>query len=178
MDVAGRGEWAFVLVTGFFAAVPEFLLAVGLVAAFAVALPVFPVASKDGLSSYVLPVLALSIVPAASLARIVRVEALRVLGEDYMRTAEAKRLPARLRYLRHALPNLLTASLTIGGLLLTSLIAGTVLIENVFAWPGLGSTTPVAASCRPSPPRTIRSCRASCSSTVSRHSASPSPWMS
>ncbi|MFE3898809.1 ABC transporter permease [Streptomyces sp. NPDC059153] len=135
-----RGELAFTGVTGFLGAVPEFLLAVGLIAAFAVAWPVFPVASRGGMDSYVLPVLALTVVPAATLSRIVRVETLRVLGEDYMRTARAKRLPARLRYLRHALPNLLTSSLTLGGLLFSSLLAGTVLVENVFAWPGLGTT--------------------------------------
>jgi peptide/nickel transport system permease protein len=135
-----RGELAFTTVTGVLGAVPEFLLAVGLVAAFAVALPIFPVASQGGPSSYVLPVLALTVVPAATLSRIVRVETLRVLGEDYMRTARAKRLPARLYYLRHALPNLLTSSLTLGGLLFSSLLAGTVLVENVFAWPGLGTT--------------------------------------
>lgn len=135
-----RGEAAFSAVTGVFAAVPEFLLAVGLVALFGVVFPVLPVASRGGPDSYVLPILALSLVPAVALARIVRVETLRVLGKDYMRTAEAKRLPASLRYVRHALPNLLTSTLTIGGLLLTSLLAGTVLIENVFAWPGLGTT--------------------------------------
>ncbi|WP_214409234.1 ABC transporter permease [Sphaerisporangium fuscum] len=135
-----RGELAFTAVTGVFGAVPEFLLAVGLVALFAVAFPLLPVASRGGPSSYVLPILSLTLIPAAALSRIVRVEALRVLGEDYMRTARAKRLPARLVYLRHALPNLLTSSLTLGGLLFTSLIAGTVLIENVFAWPGLGTS--------------------------------------
>ena len=65
---------------------------------------------------------------------------LAVLGEDYMRTARSKRLPARLEYLRHALPNMLTATLTIAGLLLAALVGGTVLVENVFAWPGLGTT--------------------------------------
>ena len=135
-----RGELAFAATTGVLAALPEFLLAVGLVAVFAVWWQVFPVAGQSDLSSYVLPVLSLTVVPAASLSRVVRVEALRVLREDYMRTARAKRLPARLVYLRHALPNLLTSSLTIGGLLFTSLLAGTVLVENVFAWPGLGST--------------------------------------
>ncbi|OKJ39110.1 ABC transporter permease [Streptomyces sp. CB01580] len=135
-----RGELAFTGITGLLGAVPEFLLAVGLIAAFAVTWPLFPVASRAGLDSYVLPVLALAVVPAATLSRIVRVETLRVLGEDYMRTARAKRLPARLRYLRHALPNLLTSSLTLGGLLFSSLLAGTVLVENVFAWPGLGTT--------------------------------------
>ncbi|GHF97266.1 ABC transporter permease [Streptomyces hydrogenans] len=135
-----RGELAFGSVTGALAAVPEFLLAVALVACFAVAFPLFPVASRGGPDSYVLPVVALSVVPAAALARIVRVETLRVLGEEYMRTAYAKRLPARLRYLRHALPNLLASSLTVGGLTLMALLTGTVLVENVFAWPGLGTT--------------------------------------
>ncbi|MRT44982.1 ABC transporter permease, partial [Xylella fastidiosa subsp. multiplex] len=78
--------------------------------------------------------------PAAVLARIVRIEMASVLNADYIRTARAKRLPPRRIYLRHALPNAVTASLTIGGLLLSSLVAGTVLVENVFAWPGLGST--------------------------------------
>ncbi|WP_157248532.1 ABC transporter permease [Nonomuraea typhae] len=134
------GELAFTSTSVFLAAIPEFLLAVGLVYGFAVQLAWFPVAGRDGLSSYVLPVLALSIAPAAILARIVRVELLSVLGHDYIRTARAKRLTARLVYTRHALPNALTATLTLAGLTLTSMVVGTVLVENVFAWPGMGST--------------------------------------
>ena len=87
-----------------------------------------------------LPVLSLAIGPAAILARIVRVEMVTVLEADYIRTARAKRLRARRIHLRHALPNALTSALTLGGLLLGSMVAGTVLVENVFAWPGLGST--------------------------------------
>jgi peptide/nickel transport system permease protein len=63
-----------------------------------------------------------------------------VLEADFIRTARAKRIPARSVYLGHALPNALTASLTLGGLFLSAMVAGTVLVENVFAWPGLGST--------------------------------------
>ena len=132
-------ELGFTTTAGAFASIPSFLLAVGLVWLFAVSFRVFPVAGRDGLSSYVLPVAALAIAPAFALARIVRVEGLRVLGQDYMRTARGKRLPPRLVYVRHALPNTLTATLTIAGLLLGGLIAGTVLVENIFAWPGLGS---------------------------------------
>jgi peptide/nickel transport system permease protein len=88
----------------------------------------------------VLPVLALAIGPAAVLARIMRVETLAVLQADYIRTARAKRLSSRVLYLRHALPNSLTATVTVAGLLLGGLVAATVLVENVFAWPGLGST--------------------------------------
>ncbi|MFD5829487.1 ABC transporter permease [Lentzea sp. NPDC060358] len=134
------GELAFTSSSVVLAAIPEFLLAVGLVSFFAVTLNLFPVAGNDAPGSWVLPVLALAIGPAAVLARIVRVELLSVLGNDFVRTARAKRLPARLVYLRHALPNAVTATLTLGGMLLASLVAGTVLVENVFAWPGLGST--------------------------------------
>lgn len=133
-------ELGFVASSNALVAVPGFLLAVGTVWVFAVLLGVLPVAGKSGPESWILPVLALASGPAASLALIVRVEMLRVLGQDYMRTARAKRLPARLLYLRHALPNMLTAALTLGGLLLGGLVAGTVLVENVFAWPGLGTT--------------------------------------
>jgi peptide/nickel transport system permease protein len=134
------GELAFTSTSVFLAAIPEFLLAVALVYVFGVKLGWLPVAGRSGAGSYVLPVLSLAVAPAAVLARIVRVELLSVLGNDYVRTARAKRLPARLVYVRHALPNALTATLTLGGLLLTSMVAGTVLVENVFAWPGLGST--------------------------------------
>jgi peptide/nickel transport system permease protein len=133
-------ELGFTAVTGVLAVVPEFLFAVGLVVVFAVGLKLLPVAGRAGPGSYVLPVLALAVGPAAALTRIVRVEALTVLGTDYLRTARAKRLPPHLLYLRHALPNLLTSALTIGGLLLTGLIAGSILVETVFAWPGLGAS--------------------------------------
>ncbi len=120
--------------------IPDFLVGVGLVYVFAVTLAWLPVAGNDTLSSYILPVVALALGTSAVLARIVRVETLAVLETDYIRTARAKRLPALRINLVHALPNAVTATLTIGGLLLSSLIAGTVLVENVFAWPGLGST--------------------------------------
>jgi peptide/nickel transport system permease protein len=107
---------------------------------FGVRLGLAPIAGRAGPDSYVLPVLALALGPAAVLARIMRVETLAVLDADYIRTARAKRLPDRRLYLRHALPNSLTATLTLAGLLLGGLVAATVLVENVFAWPGLGST--------------------------------------
>ncbi|MDH2412906.1 ABC transporter permease [Nocardioides sp. CER19] len=135
-----RTELAFAGTSVVLGAIPDFLLGVALVAVFAVNLGWFPVAGRDGASSYVLPVLALAIGPAAVLARIVRVEMLTVLETDYIRTARAKRLPALRIHLRHALPNAVTATLTLGGMLLASMVAGTVLVENVFAWPGLGST--------------------------------------
>jgi peptide/nickel transport system permease protein len=101
---------------------------------------VLPVAGRGGADSYVLPVLALALGPAALLARIVRVETHRVLDENFIQTARAKRLPPMRIYVRHVLPNALAATLTVAGLVLASLIAGTVLVENIFAWPGLGTS--------------------------------------
>ncbi|WP_456694827.1 ABC transporter permease [Aeromicrobium sp. P5_D10] len=133
-------DLAYTSVSGLFAVVPEFLIGVGLVYLFAVQTQLLPVAGRDGPSSYVLPVLALSIGVSAGMSRIVRVEALTVFDQDYIRTARAKRMSGARLYLRHALPNLLTSSLTVGGIVLGSLIAGTVLVETIFSWPGLGLT--------------------------------------
>jgi peptide/nickel transport system permease protein len=62
-----------------------------------------------------------------------------VLQQDYILVARSKRLPAPRVYARHALPNLLTAALTLGGLQLGAILTGTIVVENVFAIPGLGT---------------------------------------
>ena len=129
----------FTSATSILNTIPEFLLGVGLVFVFAVTLKLLPVAGASGWPSLVLPALAIAIGPTAGLARIVRVQTDVVLAQDYMRVARAKRLPTWIIYLRHALPNLLTAALTIGGLLLGTLVASSVVVENVFARPGLGT---------------------------------------
>lgn len=133
-------EISFTATTVILSSIPSFLLAVGLVWLFAVQLGWLPIAGRTGADSYILPVLALALGSAATMTRLLRVELLSVLGNDYVRTARAKRLPSRIVYLRHALPNALTTTLTLGGILLTGLVAGTVLVESVFGWPGLGST--------------------------------------
>ena len=135
-----RTELGFTTTSVVIGLIPDFLVGVGLVYVFGVHLGWLPVAGNDTPSAYVLPVLALAIGPAAILSRIIRVEMVAVLEADFIRTARAKRIPARNVYLGHALPNALTASLTLGGLILSAMVAGTVLVENVFAWPGLGST--------------------------------------
>ncbi len=145
MAVATRGgrrrglELGFAVVSVVLAAIPEFLLAVGLVYVFAVSLGWFPVAGSSGPLSLVLPVAALAVGPIAVFSRLIRVEILSVLSQDYIRTARAKRLLPRRIYTRHALPNAMTSTLTLTGLLLAGMVTGTVLAENVFAWPGLGT---------------------------------------
>jgi len=139
-----RADGLFNLSSGILTAMPEFVTAVILTSLFAVMLNWLPVAGISGPTSWILPVAALSIGPAAALARIIRIEALKVLAQDHMRTARAKRLGWRRLYLGHLLPNCLTAAFAVGGLLMRSLIAGTVLVENIFAWPGLGSALVLA----------------------------------
>lgn len=133
-------HFAFTVLAGLISVIPEFLLAVGLVFVFAVSLNWFVVAGQSGLDSYVLPVASLAAGPTAMIARLLSVETGRVLREDYVQTARAKRLAPSVIYLKHVLPNALAATLTVSGLLFGGLIAGTVLVENVFAWPGLGAT--------------------------------------
>jgi peptide/nickel transport system permease protein len=142
---------AFTGLTGVMVAIPEFLLATLLVFLFAVTLPFFPVAGKSGASSFVLPAAALAIAPTALLARIIRIETVKVLASDYMRTARSKHLARNRFYLRHVLPNSLTSAITIGGLVFGSLIGGSVVVENVFGWPGIGTTLVQAIQARDYP---------------------------
>jgi peptide/nickel transport system permease protein len=138
----GRGEAGrvvFVAATGLGNSTPDFVWATLFSVLFVVDLKLFPVAGDNGFASHVLPVAALVIGPTATLARIVRVEALKVLDSEYVLAARGRRLPSWLLYFRHVLPNMLTAALTFTGMVFSGLIAGTVLVENVFAWPGLGT---------------------------------------
>ena len=134
-----KTELSFTAATSVLGSVPEFLAGTFLVYIFAVWLGILPVAGTDGWQSLLLPVLALSLRPIAVLSRIVRVETLNVLSQDYIRTARSKRLPTPLIYLRHILPNVLTAALTIGGVLFAGLIGGGVVVEAVFARTGVGT---------------------------------------
>src|SRR5262249_41546422 len=134
-----RGELIFGAVTSVLGAVPEYLAATFLVFIFALKLAWLPVAGSDDWNSIVLPALAVAITPTAHLSRIVPVTTLNVRPRDSIRPPRSKQLPRRLLYFRPVLPNVLTAALTIGGLIFASLIGGAVIVENVFAWPGLGT---------------------------------------
>lgn len=133
-----RTDGSFTFVTGTVGATPEYIIGTLLVLGFAIKLGWLPAAGAETLSSMVLPVAALVLPATCVMARIVRSEARNVLAQDYMRTARGRRLPPLRLYARHALPNLLTATLTLGGLILAGLLGGTVVVESVFAWPGIG----------------------------------------
>ncbi|WP_433518182.1 ABC transporter permease [Nonomuraea sp. CA-143628] len=143
----GRRKWldvAFGMVTGFLDSIPGYIMASFLVVTFALGIglvPLFPPAytPRFGAASFVLPVVAIAIGPICTISRVVRREMAVVLETDYMRTARGWRLPALRRHVRWALPNLLTTTLTLSGLILTGMVGGAIIIESVFALPGLGS---------------------------------------
>lgn len=127
-------------------AVPDFWLGLLLILVFGVTLRWLPATGFPGWSHGLLPGLAALIMPAVSLAlpqaailaRITRSAVIEAASEDYMRTARAKGLAARTAIWRHALPNALIPVITIMGFQFSYLLAGTVVVENVFTLPGLG----------------------------------------
>ena len=121
--------------------IPNFWMGPLLILVFSLWLGWFPVSGRDGLASLVLPALTLGTAMAAILSRMVRATLLEVLSEDYIRTARAKGLGEREVVLRHALRNTLLPLTTLLGLQLGALLAGAVITEIVFAWPGIGQLT-------------------------------------
>lgn len=98
-----------------------------------------PAAAWDALRHLVLPAIALGTIPLAIVARITRSSLLDVLGQDYVRTARAKGLPAGPVLLKHALRNAMLPIVTVVGLQVGALLGGAVLTETIFSWSGLGS---------------------------------------
>lgn len=119
--------------------VPSFVLAYLLIIVFAVQAGLLPVAGRGGWEHLVLPVLTLTLATTASMMRLTRSSMLEVLGEDYMRTARAMGLPWRSVVFQHALRNALIPVVTVAGLVLAGFVTGTVIVETVFAWPGVGT---------------------------------------
>lgn len=118
--------------------VPSFVLAVLLQYVFAVRLQWFPVAGWEGISTAILPSLALSAVVIATVARYIRAEMIEVLSSDYILLARAKgNSTSRVLY-GHALRNALIPVITILVPMLASILTGTLTIENIFGVPGLG----------------------------------------
>jgi len=141
-----RSEVAFGGLTSMAGAIPDYVWGTILIFVFAVSLGTLPASGSGGIEYLILPAFALGLPMVANIARIVRVETLNVLAQDYTRTARSERIPGWRLYLRHALPNVLTATLTTGGLIFAGLIGGAVVVETVFARPGLGSALVTAVT--------------------------------
>lgn len=121
------------------ASFPSYFMAYVLIIAFAVRLDVLPVFGFGTPAHLVLPAITLALGPAATLSRLTRSAVLEVLGEDYVRTARAKGIRPRVVLARHVLRNAVVPILTVAGLSVGHLLGGSLIVEFVFAWPGLGS---------------------------------------
>lgn len=120
------------------ASLPSFWLAYLLILLFAVHLRWVPVAGRGGPEHLVLPALTLALGSIARLTRLTRASMLEELGQDYVRTARAKGLPGWTVVTRHALRNALNPLVTLTGMQVGQLLAGAVIVETIFAWPGIG----------------------------------------
>ncbi|CAO3416310.1 ABC transporter permease [Azospirillum endophyticum] len=143
----GRGgDWAVLGFAQLGVSMPSFWIAILLILLFSLTLHWFPAGGFPGWSSgigpalhaLILPALALAVPEAAILARVTRTALLDTLGEDHVRTARAKGVGRMAVLLRHALPNALIPVATVLGLQISFLVAGAVVVENVFTLPGLG----------------------------------------
>jgi peptide/nickel transport system permease protein len=132
-------------------AIPNFALGPLLITLFSIKLGWLPVSGRGGPLNYILPAATLGAALAAILTRMVRGAMLEELSADYVRTARAKGLPTRTVLIRHALRNALIPIITILGLQFGTLLAGTIVTETIFSWPGIGRLTVMAISSRDYP---------------------------
>jgi peptide/nickel transport system permease protein len=118
--------------------VPNFWLALILIIVFAVNLGWFPSFGRDQASSVVLPAFALSVFTMGQLVRLTRSAVLEIRAEDYIRTANSKGLRPRIIYFRHVLRNAAIPLVSILGVQFGYLLSGSIYIETIFSWPGIG----------------------------------------
>jgi ABC-type dipeptide/oligopeptide/nickel transport system permease component len=127
---------------------PNFALGPVLILFFAIKLGWLPVSGSGTLAHLVLPAITMGGALAAILTRMVRTAMLEELGQDYIRTARAKGLSERTVVYKHALRNAMVPVLTVIGLQFGALLAGTIVTETIFSWPGIGRLTVQAISNR------------------------------
>jgi peptide/nickel transport system permease protein len=139
-----RGKWddkVLSVVSLFGLSFPNFALGPILILFFAIKLGWLPVSGSGTLANLVLPAITMGGALAAILTRMVRTSMLEELGQDYIRTARAKGLPERTVVYRHALRNAMLPVLTVLGLQFGALLAGAIVTEKIFSWPGIGRLT-------------------------------------
>jgi len=149
-----RGKWvdsAIGVFSLFGVSLPNFALGPLLILVFSILAGLLPVSGRGGISHLVLPAVTLGGAFAAITTRMVRASMLEELQQDYVRTARAKGLPESVVLFRHALRNGLLPVITILGLQTGTLLAGTIITETVFAWPGMGRLTVQALNARDYP---------------------------
>ena len=148
----GKGaDHAVAVLTLLGLSIPNFALGPLLILVFSIEIGWLPVSGRGGFSHLILPAITLGAALAAILTRMVRSSMIEELGADYVRTARAKGLPERQVLYRHALPNALVPIVTILGLQFGTLLAGTIVTESIFSWPGIGRLTVQAIQARDYP---------------------------
>jgi len=130
---------------------PPFVVALFLLYLFGFHIQLFPLGGYGTWMHMVLPAITLGIRPAALLARITRSGMLEVLRQDYVRTARSKGLREQIVIGRHALKNTLIPVITVMGTQISGLLSGSVVVEAIFAWPGMGHMSVEAISARDFP---------------------------
>ncbi len=131
-------DHAMMLTTLIFASMPSFWLGLILMLTFSVKLGWLPAVGRGGFSYLILPALTLAATPTALIARLTRSSMLDVVEEDYIRTAHAKGLSEEVIVWKHALKNAMIPIITVIGIQFGGMMGGSVVIESVFAWPGVG----------------------------------------
>jgi ABC-type dipeptide/oligopeptide/nickel transport system permease component len=139
------------VLTLFGLSVPNFALGPILMLVFSVILGWLPVSGRGGISHIILPAVTLGAALAAILTRMVRSSMIEELSSDYVRTARAKGLSESAVLFRHAFRNALIPILTILGLQFGTLLAGTIVTETIFSWPGIGGLAVSAIQARDYP---------------------------
>ena len=136
-----RGTWIdslvkFIAVLG--QALPSFWLAIMAIQIFAVSLKLLPTSGTGGPDHYILPILTMSFFMLPIMMRLIRSSMLEVLDSEYVKLARIKGLAERWVIWKHALRNAIIPLLTATGITFATIITGAVIIETVFAWPGIG----------------------------------------
>lgn len=131
--------------------VPNFVLGIILIFVFSLKLKVLPSGSTGTVWHYIMPVTTIAVGNAASIARMTRTSILEVLNNEFLDFARSKGISERKVIFKHALRNALIPVVTLFGTQLSTLVGGAVVVENVFAWPGLGTLIISAAKKRDFP---------------------------
>lgn len=131
-------DYAATVASTFGVALPNFWISLMLIVIFALTLRLVPPFGLRSSKGYILPVVVLVTAQTATLTRVMRSGTIEVLEEDYVRTARAKGLAERVVILRHAVSNALLPVVTVIGLRIAFILSGTIVVETVFAIPGIG----------------------------------------
>lgn len=134
-SLAGRLAMTFAFI-GY--AVPNFILAITFILVFSFTLKILPSMGDATVWHFIIPTIMLSTGTTAALARYTRSTMLDVLSQDYVRTARAKGLSERIVIFKHVLRNVLIPVVTVIGLQVPTLVGGSMIVETIFSWPGIG----------------------------------------